>query len=190
MLTTFSGRVASQNEWELRAFIEFLNERKCRRYLEIGAREGDTFHEVMLSLPPLSSGVACDLPGGPWGKSTTRRKLQMAIESVRLHSRSAYLLIGDSRSPQMIEDVKACGPYDAILIDGDHSYESVKADWDNYSSLAPLVAFHDIVGFGQIERAYGNPVEVPRLWAEIKADHNTVEFIEPHSAMGIGCVLL
>jgi len=83
------------------------------------------------------------------------------------------------------------GPFDALLIDGDHTYEGVKADWENYGHLAKLVAFHDIVGHDQSERVTGRRVEVPRLWAEIKAaGAETVEFVAPESSMGIGVAIL
>jgi hypothetical protein len=73
MLVTRSGRPPSQIEAELSGFIGLLQERNVRRYLEIGARHGDTFHEVMRSLPVGSVGVAVDLPGGLWGHVKSRR---------------------------------------------------------------------------------------------------------------------
>ena len=38
------------------------------------------------------------------------------------------------------------GPYDFIFIDGDHRYEPVKVDWENYAPLGGVVAFHDSLG--------------------------------------------
>ena len=52
--------------------------------------------------------------------------------------------------------VKKRGPFDAILIDGDHSLAGVSKDWQLYGELAPLVAFHDIAGAGQAEKVTGN----------------------------------
>lgn len=190
MLKTFSGRRASQNEWELRSFIAFLAERGVRRYLEIGAREGDTFHEIMLALPTGETGVAVDLPGGLWGKESTRDQLPRAVADIERRGRHASCLFGDSQTDATRRLVVGRGPYDAILIDGDHSYSGVRADWETYGRMAPIIAFHDIVGTGEIERVHGNPVEVPRLWAEIKdSGLQTVEFIAPDSKMGIGVVL-
>lgn len=189
MLKTFSGRRASQDEFELRSFIALLLEHGVTRYAEIGAREGDTFHEVMSSLPAGAAGVACDLPGGLWGKSTTGRKLQAAVSDLGRLGYKASTLLGDSTDADVIRGVAALGPFDAILIDGDHTYAGVKADWENYRAFAPIVAFHDIVGTGQIEKVHGRQVEVPALWAEIKAaGYLTTEFVAPGSAMGIGVV--
>jgi hypothetical protein len=78
----------------------------------------------------------------------------------------------------------------AALIDGDHRYEGVKADWEAYRKVASIIAFHDIVGDGQAEKKTNIPVEVPRLWQEIKASGLRVrEFIAPGSKMGIGVVI-
>jgi hypothetical protein len=190
MLTAFSGRRPSQNEAELNAFVELMRAHGVRNYLEIGSREGDTFHHVMSSLPMAKFGVAVDLPGGLWGKSTTSRDLQTAIADLTKKGYYATGILGDSKSSEIIERVAGLGPYDAILIDGDHTYAGVLADWSTYGAMAPIVAFHDIVGEGQRELVHNNPVQVPRLWAEIKASGlRTVEFVSPGSAMGIGVAI-
>jgi hypothetical protein len=189
-LTTFSGRRPSQNAFELSCFIGLLKEHKVSSYLEVGARDGDTFHEVMLSLPRGSRGVAIDMPGGLWGRVTTQRNLIRACDDLKRRGYKASYLIGDSKSESTITIARMRGPYDAVLIDGDHTYAGVAADWSNYGRFAPLVAFHDIVGVGQQEKVRGCPVEVPRLWAEIKAAGHTVrEFADFGSKMGIGVVL-
>jgi hypothetical protein len=190
VLKTFSGRKPSQDEFELRSFIALLLERSVTRYLEIGARDGDTFHEVMTALPAGSRGVALDLPGGLWGKTTTRDRLEWACADLEHRGYKVSPLFGDSRAAGTLRLAQTRGPYDAMLIDGDHTYQGVRSDWENYRHMAPLVAFHDIVGSGQAEKVHGNPVQVPRLWEEIKASGlETVEFVAPGSKMGIGVVI-
>lgn len=52
-------------------------------------------------------------------------------------------------------------PYDLVFIDGDHSYDSVKADYEHYGKRATkAIAFHDIAGLRDCEG-------VRRLWFEI-----------------------
>jgi predicted O-methyltransferase YrrM len=186
---TFSGRRASQVEEELNGFIGLLRERQARRYLEIGARDGDTLHAVGLALGPGAHLVAVDLPGAAWGKESSVVSLEKAAADLRKRGLEVTTVIGDSRHGAIIRRVRALGPYDATLIDGDHTYFGVLTDWLNYGEMAPLVAFHDIVGHKERDRRHDIPVEVPRLWSVIKSQGMpTREFVASTSTMGIGVV--
>lgn len=189
MIATRSGRQASQDADELRGFINLLAARGVRRYLEIGARHGDTFYAVMTALPEGSFGVALDLPGALWGRANSQSSLTDAVHELRSRGYQASVIFGDSRTDATRALARGRGPYDAVLIDGDHTLEGVTADWQNYGDLAPVIAFHDIVGEGQADRRHGRPVQVPALWAALRAKHETVEFVSPGSRMGIGVVL-
>ena len=190
MLTTFSGRRASQDEFELTSLIKYFNDADVVSYLEIGARHGDTFHEIMLSLPVGSYGMAVDLPGGLWGKGDTHKSLYRAADDLRARGYKIDVILGDSTSEDVIKQIFEKAPFDACLIDGNHLYDGVKADWINYQSAASIIAFHDIVGDGQAERRYNNPVQVPILWAEISNDDRYASrcssFVATGSKMGIG----
>ena len=63
--------------------------------------------------------------------------------------------------------------YDAVFIDGDHSYRGVKSDWQLAQTLKPkLVGFHDIVDSDWHIQCR---CCVSRLWDEIKTEHVTDE---------------
>lgn len=188
MLKTFSGRRPSQDEGELRSFIALMQERGVRRYLEVGSRHGDTFWEVMTNLPAGSVGVAVDMPGGPWGNSKSRLHLERAVADLKARGYKVSTIFGNSQTDATKRLIVGRGPYDAALLDGDHTLAGVTKDWKLYQNIAPLVAFHDIVGTGAHDKVTGNPVEVPILWEQIKASHQTVEFVTPGSMMGIGVV--
>lgn len=179
---TRSGREASQHPGELSALIGLFLEHGVTSYLEIGARHGDTFFRVMLSLPALSKGVAVDLPGGPWGSNWSRDCLEEAVEALRDMGRGARAVFGDSQDRFTWNTVQDLGPYDAVLIDADHRYEAVKADFEAYK--APITALHDINGHGLVCGRY--EMGVPEFWAEIRDQYPHREFIE--SQMGIGVV--
>lgn len=199
-LKTFSGRKASQRPEELHAFTHELFRQNVRTYLEIGARHGDTFHEVMTSLPVGSVGIAVDLPGGAWGVESSRKSLDAVINDLRKRGYQVAAVYGDSTSPEVFRQVAlhlerfAVTGFDAVLIDGDHRYGGVAMDYAIWGPCARIVAFHDVAGEGVYQRTTGYPVEVPRLWAELKRDlppsTSKLEFIaEGEPLMGIGVLI-
>ena len=186
---TRSGRAPSQNHIELGCLIDLATSLGVRSYLEIGSRHGDTFWHVMRSLPAGSRGLAVDLPNGAWGTSSSAAALTKVVDDLRSDGYDADVHFGSSHDA---ETIALCGaePWDMILIDGDHRYGPAKQDWDAYGPMAlKAVAFHDIAGEGVRNRHSGLPVEVPRLWREIRDLHECREFIAPGSIMGIGVLL-
>jgi len=186
-MRTFSGRKPSQAEKELEGFISLLQDRGVTRYLEIGARHGDTFHAVMSALPRGSTGVAVDLPNALWGHPQSVTALRRARDDLQEKGYAAHVILADSQSATTAEKVCRVLPhFDAVLIDGDHRYHGVKRDFELYGGLADLVAFHDIVGIGQRDKRSKEQVDVPRFWHEVKRGRESVSFIDIGSAMGIG----
>ncbi len=62
------------------------------------------------------------------------------------------------------------------MIDGDHSYDGVKRDFEMYEPLVgegKPIAFHDIVPHPQAPAC-----EVDRFWNEIKGGRPYVEFVD------------
>lgn len=129
---------------------------KPKNVLEIGFRRGGTlalWHE-------LSTGIAIgvDLPDG--------FSRDRAVELRRVYPRLVTVL-GDSHSAgtfaQVYEALRG-ERLDFLFIDGDHSAEGVREDFETYGSLVRkggLIAFHDI---------QPNPATrgVHALWQELK----------------------
>jgi hypothetical protein len=178
---------------ELDALIALFTEHDVRSYLEVGCKRGETFDRVVRSTPKYTPAhcIALDMPGGPWGKAGTDDVLFACCMRLYVEGWMADCLFGDSQDAEIIKKARDLGPYDAVLIDADHRYDAVLIDWRNYGPMGRLVAFHDIAApEGHTSAKTGYPVEVPRLWAEIKASgRRTVEFVAPGSLMGIGVVL-
>jgi predicted O-methyltransferase YrrM len=77
---------------------------------------------------------------------------------------------------------------DFLFIDGDHTYEGVRKDFEMYGKLVRrggIIAFHDIVS-GRPEDVGG----VPRFWNEIKHDFGYIELVKnwKQSGCGIGII--
>lgn len=184
-MMTRSGRRASQQPGELARFKEIIC--GAQSYLEIGARDGDTFYEIVKSLPFGSRAVAVDLPGGKWGTESSADNLLECASALSAMSYDITVIFGDSSDSDIIQTVGDFGPYDAVFIDGDHRYRGVKEDWLNYGD-APIVGFHDIDGEGVFSGSM--PVEVPLLWAEIKDTYRHESIIDcvDGRKMGIGVI--
>ena len=176
-MRTRSGRQASQQPFELARFIQIID--GACSYLEVGARHGDTFFEVMKSLPYGAKGVAIDLPNGPWGGDSKHSLLEAADHLREMHY-DIEVIFGDSR------EIELPLHFDAVLIDGDHRYEAVKSDFEKFHG--DIVALHDIAGHGLTLRDM--EIGVPRFWDEIKHNYMHEEIIIPSDdrPMGIGVI--
>ena len=78
-------------------------------------------------------------------------------------------------------------PVDFAFIDGDHTYDGVKADFLYYAPLVRsggLIAFHDI-----LPRTDVPEIQVDRFWGELRDSYETSEIIGPEGSgrrIGIG----
>jgi predicted O-methyltransferase YrrM len=98
-------------------------------------------------------------------------------------------LIGDSKELKA-ELIKALGnsnaKIDFLMIDGDHTYEGVKADFEIYSKFVRkggVIAFHDIIDTPLHRELF---CRVDKFWNEIKDGKEHDEFIEGSDWGGIG----
>lgn len=146
-----------QSARELAALVALYRARRPARVLEVGTYYGGTLrHWLAADWRPAV--VSVDLPAIP--PPIGRWQAWAAASGATLTT-----LTGSSHDPQVIGRAGALGPYDWILIDADHTYAAVKADWETYRAMAApgaIVALHDI---NPRPDGYG----VDRLWAEIRA---------------------
>ena len=120
---------------EILTLAYWVNGFQPHNILEVGHR-GSTFH----ILSQLSTGkkVAVD-----WTDNG------LSIRShYMMYGQDFKLFIGDSQTEETRDKVKEfCPQYDLIFIDGDHSYEGVKRDFELYKTLLSSrghIIFHDI----------------------------------------------
>lgn len=175
---------------ELEGLIAVLKREGVRRYMEIGVRYGGTFEAVMRALGEGAFGLAVDFPGGPFGDKASIDILLAALWRLRNSGISVEAVFGPSGSREVLEKVREMGPFDAILIDGDHSYAAAELDFIQYAPLARLVIFHDIAAPDSVRSRDGRPVDVPLLWNHLKQKYQYEEIVTPDSLMGIGILYM
>lgn len=160
------------------------------RALEIGTAQGGTLLLLTRLASPSAAILSVDLPGGSFGGGYSQRRAWCYRRFARRHQK-LHLIWGDSHDDETLQRVKSSlggQPLDYLFIDGDHSYEGVKRDFELYSALVRpdgIVAFHDIVE-GPGERVGG----VPRFWREIRSQYRFKEFVHDPLQQGMGIGVL
>ena len=174
---TFSIKVA-QVKYEIIKLLEILKDLKPKVILEIGTAGGGTLYLSTRVIDPKATIISVDLPGGKFGGGYSEWKIPI-YKSFTKEEQKIKLLRADSHNPQTLNLVKttlADKKVDFLFIDGDHTYDGVKRDFNMYSNLVKrggIVAFHDIA-----ETPTGAGCEVHRFWNEIKNEYEYLEIIE------------
>jgi len=179
----------TQVEEEFIPFTQLLAMEKVTRFLEVGSRFGGSLWRIANVLPRGSGIVACDSGKGMGGrKPGAANSLRECVSKLNEIGYDAHLVTGHSQRQDVVNAVTKLGPFDAIFLDGDHQYEGVKKDWENYGPLSRIVAFHDIAWVKPDGYTNSKEVEVPRLWNELKKKFPHREFVDlsTGATMGIG----
>lgn len=175
-----------QNTIELARFIEILKREGVGSYLEIGSKHGGSLWRVANSLPGGSRVVAVDLPHGDTSFKESQPHLEACVAELKTRGYDAHLFLGDSTDAGIVEKVKAFAPFDAVLVDANHTLPYVTKDWENYGPLCRIVAFHDIGWKDRPEPSKKMPIQVPQLWNEIKNKYRHEEINLDPRDNGIG----
>lgn len=185
------GIVPMQVRSELLEFADVVQQLRPRAFLEIGTRNGGTFFVLCRLADPSATVISLDLPGGDFGGGYTVFQIPV-LRRMKMPGQRLSLIRDDShKEPARVRVTHALSqsPLDLLLIDGDHTYDGVRRDFEMYSSLVRpggVVAFHDIVEVNVPD--FG----VSRFWAEVKSRHRHREIIEnPDQGWGgIGLIYL
>jgi hypothetical protein len=139
-------------------------------YLEIGAKFGGSLKAVAAALPSGARIVAVDLPGGTGAWKQSRQALIETIEACRVRGQDAHIIWGDSTDAKVVGQVRMLAPFDAILIDANHTLPYVTQDWSNYAAMGRMIAFHDIAWY-RTEEWVGTRIDVPQFWNSLKGNY-------------------
>lgn len=144
-----------QKPEEYKQLIELLNSKANKKYaLEIGSNYGGTtvgFCNIFENV------ITIDI------------KHHENFDKLKEKFPNYNYLISDSKSNDTVNFIKSLGiKFDFIFIDGDHSYDGVKSDYEKYKQFLASdghIGFHDIISSDQNKK---NNINVDILWNDIK----------------------
>ena len=191
----FSKKAELIRPWQFRdeilSLAKEIESLKPSVVVEIGTANGGTLFMATRLAASDALVVSIDLPGGQFGGGYPDWKIPI-YESFARKDQNIELLRSDSHSDDTIERLKEIlngKSIDYLFIDGDHTYEGVKVDFERYKELVRpggKIGFHDI--------AYhpDSSCDVFRYWNEIKEGYRYSEFIDDPSQgkFGVGVIQL
>lgn len=192
--TVFGGIIRPlQIKSEFRSFLEVFKNKKPKIILEIGAASGGSLFSLCKLAPDDALIISIDLPAGEFGGGYPEWKAPI-YNMFKQEQQELLLLREDSHLEETFKKITGIlkkRKIDFLFIDGDHSYDGVKEDFEMYSHLVNsggVIAFHDVAPNGLPQFTGG----VPIFWKEIKGKYTNKEFIQDikQTGYGIGCLFI
>lgn len=176
---------------ELLSLARLVEGRRPRTVLEIGTADGGTLFAHTRLAHDEALIVSIDLPRGAFGGGYPRWRIPL-YESFAGPGQRLELLRADSHAPStadLLERVLAGRRVDYAFIDGDHTYEGVRQDFElcrRFAAADGLIAFHDVVEHPNSD------CKVHDLWLELRRQYGHEEFVRDwdQGCYGIGVVFL
>jgi predicted O-methyltransferase YrrM len=179
-----------QSKYEILNLCKILQKQLPKRIIEIGTANGGTLYLFSHVAQPDAFLISIDLPNGRFGGGFRNWRKFLFKKMVQKNQKLKLILKNSQNLDTFLETQSLLNgeKVDFLFIDGDHTYEGVKKDFESYSKLVKpggIIAFHDIVK--------GNPSfvgEVHKFWNEVKNNHKHMELVEEkgQEAFGIGVI--
>jgi predicted O-methyltransferase YrrM len=181
---------AAQRDWEIKELYHIFDKMQPNHILEIGSWYGATlYHWLTFALP---GSIVCNIDNlndcdvEPH-KDIIERWKTWAGNGVTFNSH-----IGQSDDMAIYKAIysEMDGVIDFLFIDGCHTYDVVKDDFERYGTLVRpggIIALHDIT----MDKSFREPGKeaVMKLWREIQeAGYKTQELRIARNTCGIGVV--
>lgn len=186
----------SQNLQEFEDLLKDFSNLNVNSFIEIGSLYGWTLQHFIHYANEGSTAISIDLPVrkfvGPddWRVQKQENNYKNVWPVWAKQKKCKLYLIPDesqkAETQQMVSDILKGNSIDFLFIDGNHTYNGVKMDFEIYSKLVRpggIIAFHDI---GENEEG-----GVYNLWQELKAKYKHKEFLmEKNKQKGIGALFV
>jgi len=179
-----------QKRTEISDFCKYVLKKRPEVVLEIGTFQGGTFfllakvssHNALLismALPDVGKNEGYFPYRIPFYKRFASSSQKIKLIRKDSHKQSTLIKVKKKMKNRKI---------DLLFIDGDHSYEGVKKDFEMYAPLVReggIIAFHDIIDVPDDDNC-----NVLQFWNEIKHDYEYQEFVEDWNQgnCGIGVI--
>jgi predicted O-methyltransferase YrrM len=175
---------------EITNLLKILAKQKPKNILEIGTAWGGTLFLFAKVASPQARIVSVDIPNGyaggyPEWRVNLYQSFGMPEQKICLIREDSHLVSTLGMVEAALEGCKL----DFLFIDGDHTYDGVRKDFEMYCKLVRkggLIAFHDIVP-GHLCGWVGG---VPRFWDEIKHNFSHIELVKNWKQGGCGIGIL
>jgi len=174
---------------EIKNLLLILDKVKPKVILEIGTAGGGTLFLFSNVAHEEAILISVDL------YQTIEKKI--LFRYIKKEKQKIFLIQGDSHKIEIlrkIEGILKSKKVDFLFIDGDHSYDGVKKDFEMYSPLVRkggIIAFHDIIP--DYYTRYGiktssSAGEVYKFWNEVKEKYEHLEIVKDKNQdrFGIG----
>jgi predicted O-methyltransferase YrrM len=179
-----------QIEEEILELLKLLKTREPKNIIEIGTARGGTLFLFSRVAADDASIISIDLMSEKSGGGYPKWKAPL-YRSFALKDQQIHLLNEDSHEEatrRKAEEILEGEKVDFIFIDGDHSYNGVKRDFELYSPLVRkggIIAFHDIAKPvpGSVEGVY-------KFWQEVIRKYKYQEIIRDANQGWAGIGLL
>jgi predicted O-methyltransferase YrrM len=170
---------------EIVALGKILERHAPAHSLEIGTNYGGTLLLLCSLSPARAQIISVDLPAGRFGGGYPKRKIPL-FRKFPKPGQQLHLIRGDSHreeTRQRVLQVLDGKLLDYLFLDGDHTYDGVRQDFEMYAPLVRsggIICLHDIA-FHPGDRT----CQVDKFWGEIKNYYRYKEIIE-HPEQGWG----